>query len=370
MKPALKRCLLPILSLFTLLVNNANADQIDDFIHQTMVNKGIPGLQLAIVKAGKIVKTGHYGYANLQDQVKVHKDTVFPINSMTKAFTGVALMQLIEQGKLTLDEPIGKHLPALPQQWHSLTTRQLLAHTTGHPKILSGHNIDLIAGNEPQAAWEKVQTLSMLFPTNTQFDYNQTGYIVLGQLIDKLSGQPFNQFITQQQLEPLKLTKTARAGFAYFEVVVPHQARQYAQARNGDYLTMQGTFAPMLRTAAGMSASAEELARYTIALQQGKLFDKPDSLKTLWTPAKLNNGKTAGFNKMQNGYAMGWQVIERAKHRAIAASGGDAVTMIVYPEDDLTIVVLTNRLGSNPINFVDEIAGFYFPEMKRINSPS
>lgn len=345
----------------------AQADDIDEFLLKTMVEKNIPGLQIAIVKKNKIIKTGHYGLSNIQDSVAVKDNTVFPINSMTKLFTGVAIMQLVEQNKLYVTDKISQHLTDLPKEWNELTVKQLLAHTSGLPDIMSGHYVDLIADGSPEKAWDLVQTLPMESETNTRFSYNQTGYILLGKIIDKLSGQPFVDFITENQLRKIDMTITEQAGFSYFQFVIPNQARQYLFGRSGKLENLQGEFAPFLRTAAGMSSTAIELAQYAIALQQRKILSEYSSLQALWSPAILKNGNTAGFSSLENGYALGWQVLARPKHPGVSASGANANTLVIYPEDDLTIVVLTNLIGGLPIQFVDEIAGFYIPEMKEVN---
>lgn len=343
------------------------ADEIDDFIEKQMASRNIPGLQLAIVRDNKIVKTGHYGYSNLQDSIKVSDNTLFPINSMTKAFTGVAIMQLVEQGKIAVDDPVSKHLSDLPQAWRAVTIKQLLAHTSGLPLIMSGHFAELIPAKSPEDAFEQTRSLPMRSEPNTRFEYNQTGYILLGQIIDKHAGMPFVEFITQQQLNKVPMPLTAGAGFGQSQYIVKNQARQYFYGPEGRLENYLGGYAPMLRTAAGMSASATELASYSIALRQGKLFKTKESLDTLWQPARLNNGKTAGFNQLENGYAMGWQTWHREQHPAISASGGNASSMVIYPEDDLTIIVTSNKLGSSPVRFIDEIAGFFIPQMKAVN---
>jgi tetratricopeptide (TPR) repeat protein len=116
-----------------------------------------------------------------------------------------------------------------------------------------------------------------------------------------------------------------------------------------------------------MTSSARELALWTIALQTGTLFDKKDSLKKLWQPHLLINGETAGFNRLINGYALGWPIINRTAHPAAAAIGADRSALVVYPQDNLSIVVLTNLSGSLPSTFIDEIAGFYIADMKAEN---
>ncbi|WP_196138707.1 serine hydrolase [Aliikangiella sp. G2MR2-5] len=335
---------------------SSQADQTDELIGKLMAERNIPGLQLAVVKNGKIIKTGNYGQSNLQDKIAVQSNTLFPINSMTKAFTGVALIQLVEKGLLSIDDPIGKHLPNLPEKWKTLKIKQLMAHTSGLPKILSGRLVDLIVLGDQDASWEKVQKLPFISEPNTEFFYNQTGYVVIGKIIDKYVEKGFPEFITEKQFNVVGMDLTAKAGFDYLEYVVPNQARQYLFAGENKYKNFYGEFPYIMRTAAGMSSTASELAQFLIALESGKLVG---NLNLLWTPVTLNNGKTGGFNDFENGYAMGWQVIDRPKHRAISASGGNAVTMIHYPEDHVSVVVLTNLIGALPIQFVDKIAEQY-----------
>ncbi|NRA59532.1 MAG: beta-lactamase family protein [Psychrobium sp.] len=221
-------CSLLILSSLFAAPSYANTtNEVDELVNQIIEQRKIPGLQLAIIKNGEIIKLQGYGQSNVQDAVKVSNDTVFPINSMTKLFTGVAIMQLAQAGKLNVDDAIGTHLPELPAKWHHLTIKQLLSHASGLPNILSGRQIDLIANNNPKAAWELVQTLPMKSSVNSQFSYNQTGYVVLGKIIDKLAQQPFNDFIIEQQLQKVGMPATANAGFGYLTYVVQNQARQY-----------------------------------------------------------------------------------------------------------------------------------------------
>jgi CubicO group peptidase (beta-lactamase class C family) len=342
------------------------ADEIDDFLRAEMLERKIPGLQLAVVKNGKIVKTASYGLANIQDAVAVDDDTVFTINSMTKAFTGVAIMQLVEQGKLKLDVGISEYLTDLPEAWRSLTIRQLMSHTSGLPAIL-GNWAKLIGGPGFDSAWALVQKKPMDFKPDTRFKYNQTNYVLVGKIIDKFSEMPFAEFITKNQLVKVGMKQTADAGFTHFEAVIPNQARAYTYMKTGQLTNLTADFAPALRTAAGMTSSAKELALWAIALQTGKLFDKNDSLEKLWQPNLLTNGNTAGFNQLVNGYALGWPMINRAEHPAAASLGGDRSALVIYPQDKLSIAVLTNLTGSLPSLFIDEIAGFYIPQMKAEN---
>lgn len=200
----------------------APTDSVDLLVQQAMRQLRIPGLQLAVVRHGQLVKLGNYGLANVQDSVPVTGQTRFFLNSITKAFVGVAVMQLVEAGKLDLDAPIGRYQPELPATWHPATVRQLLTHTSGLPDILPEDA--LVTENNEAAAWQQVQQQPLEFKPGEQFAYNQTNYLLLGRLITQLSGQPFAEYIQQRQLNVVGMPRTS---FGDAHNVVPHLSRGY-----------------------------------------------------------------------------------------------------------------------------------------------
>lgn len=340
----------------------AQSDSIDIFLSNEMQKKNIPGLQLAIVRNGEIVKLGNYGWANIQDSIPVTENSVFPINSITKAFTGVAILQLMEKGKINLDAGISDYLDSLPVFWKNITVKQLLSHISGIPDIMPGSK--LISPEDEEASWKKVQMLPLDFKAGEEFRYNQTNYLLLGKIIDKYSGLPFPEFITMNQLQKAGMPLTR---FADFYDIIPNSARGYSYFRNGKLTNVFEEVPPFLRTATGMSSTAKELARWVIALQDNRLLATDSSLSILWTPARLNNGELGGFSALLNGYALGSPVASRAEHPAIAAIGGGRSGLFIYPKDNMSIIVLSNLQGASPESFMDEIAGFYIPEMKESN---
>jgi len=343
----------------------AQADSIDVFVKAQMDGRKIPGLQLAIVRHGKIIKTGNYGLANVQDSIAVSNQTLFTINSITKAFTGVAILQLVEAGKLKLDAPVSAYLPDLPEPWRPVTILQLLSHTSGIPLILDEEESVLIAPTVEEA-WKKLLLLPMDFKPGEGFRYSQTNYLLLGRIIDKLSGMPFTEFIIKEQLEKVGMPKTIKAGFGANKDIVANAAGGYRYA-GGKLINMFFSLPSALQTAAGMSSTAKEMADWVIALQNMQLLRQRSSLDLLWTPALLNNGQTAGFNSLLNGYAVGWPVVIRSSHPAAAAVGGGRSALFVYPGDNLSIIVLTNLAGGSPEGFIDELAGLFMPDMKEAN---
>ncbi|HEY0060256.1 MAG TPA: serine hydrolase [Flavisolibacter sp.] len=365
MSDFLKKALFAFLLLPLTYSVHGQADSIDLFVQHQMQQRGIPGLQLAIVRNGQVIKTGNYGLANVQDSIPVTDKTVFTINSITKAFTGVAIVQLMESGKLKLHAPVSEYLPDLPQSWKGVTVQQLLSHTSGIPDIVDEEESVMITP-DPDQAWEKVVALPNDFKPGEKFRYNQTNYLLLGRIIDKLSGMSFQEFITREQLAKAGMSKTIRSGFGATKDIVPNGASSYQYAR-GKLNNMFFSFPSFLQTAAGMSSTAQELAAWIIALQKGQLFANLSSITALWKPALLNNGGIGGFSSLLNGYAAGWPVIKRAEHPALAPVGGGRSALFVYPDDALSIIVLTNLSGGMPDVFIDELAGFFIPDMKEAN---
>ena len=148
----------------------AQNDSIDGFIESQMTLRKIPGLQLAIVKNNELVKLKSYGLANIEDAIAVDNETVFSINSITKAFVGVSVMQLVEQGKLDLNVEISTYLTDLPKTWKSLTLKQLFTHTSGLPIIMNKDTGDLISAEGIESSWELAKTLPMTSEPNTKFE--------------------------------------------------------------------------------------------------------------------------------------------------------------------------------------------------------
>jgi CubicO group peptidase (beta-lactamase class C family) len=354
--------LIIISSLATILAQTAEVEAI---VKREMKERHIPGLQVAVVQHDKIVLLKSYGIANIQNSVAVNNQNIFAINSCTKAFTGVAIMQLVEEGKIELSAPVSQYLNDLPRDWQPITITQLLTHISGLPDILnvfnpSTHGLGEL-GNEG-AAWEKVKTMPMQFPTGEQFSYNQTNYVLLGKIIDTLSGKPFAQMFRERQFQIVGMSKTL---FGDSRDVIPNFAPTYSykktidgQVLNEPMLTnMYAEFPLFQRTASGLNSTAEDMAKWIIALQQDKLLKTKAALNALWTAGSYNNG-------LPTQWTLGWGFTKfRAKHKAVGMTGGGRSAFLVYPDDELAIVVLTNLAGGSPEDFIEELAGCYNPDI-------
>jgi CubicO group peptidase (beta-lactamase class C family) len=340
--------------------SEAQAASVRAYLRSEMRHRGIPGLQVAVVRHGRLVLLGAYGVAYLQYAVPVTHQTVFPICSITKAFTGVAMMQLVERGQLDLTAPVSNYLDGLPAPWQVVTIRQLLSNMSGIPNIIDNNSGVLVGGGGEDAAWAWVQAQPMSFAPGERFDYSQTNYVLLGKIIDKLSGEPFIRFFTERQFQVAQMSRT---GFGDSRDVVRDKAQCYgydyaSPTPGGKLRNNYESFPPFRRTASGMNSTAEDLARWIIALQQGRILKKKASLTTLWTQVAFNNGQLGQW-------ALGWGVVlNRPMHRAVGMTGGGRAAFYLYPDDDLAVVILTNLAGGWPEELIDPVASYYIPKMR------
>jgi CubicO group peptidase (beta-lactamase class C family) len=333
-----------------------------------MEQRRIPGLQLAVVREGRIVCLQALGLSNVEHQVPVTPESVFSINSMAKAFTGVALMQLVEAGQLDLGAPVSRYLDGLPESWRPVTVRQLATLSSGVPEMMfynSDSTIGLIGGGGEKEAWEAAYALPMEFAPDRGYAYSQTNYALLGKIIDRLSGKPFTESIAERQFAVAGMSHTR---YADDRDLIPNRANTYACIHaTGDaadtIYNSHLNWPPILRTAAGLHSTAEDLAHWIIALQRGSLLEQASSLETLWTPAPLHDGRPGIWG-------IGWIVAQRATGRVGTPGGGAKAQIALYP-DGLAVILLTNLLGAFPehlsvpagdpvdLAFIDPIARYF-----------
>ncbi|UCJ08315.1 serine hydrolase [Chitinophaga pendula] len=320
----------------------------------------IPGMQVAVIKQGKIVHLSAYGMANVPFSVPVTTKTLFPINSSTKCFTGIAIMQLVEAGKIKLDDAATKYLEDLPEAWRTITVRQLLTHTSGLPDIVDGDSGKMIAEGEDSIALQQVKKMPLRFLPGERSEYNQTNYVLLGQMIERISGKPFTSFIEQGQFVPANLTQS-RFGDSHDVVPGMTEIYSYKYNRNGIWRRSAALkhvfeeFALITRPAAGINSTAGEIAQWMIALLDEKFINKI-SLQTMWAPVSHTDGSLAPR-------ALGWSVSGNGQHPAVSGSGGMRSAFSYYTNEKVGVIILTNLRGANPERFIEQVAGFYIPQL-------
>jgi CubicO group peptidase (beta-lactamase class C family) len=346
------------------------AEQVGRYLSAHMAALKIPGLAIAVVKDGRIVLLGHYGTASVEFGVPVTDQTVFSINSVTKAFTGVAAMRLVEQGRLDLGAPVGQYLAGLPESWRPVTIRQLLSHQSGLPDLMRAPTVETDAA----AAWAWLQTRPPLFQPGERFHYCQTNYTLLQRVVNQLEGRAPDAVLAGAQLALAGMDQTA---FGDAQAVLANRAPTYRWSPNGpkilgypapgatvpDTLTVATErFLPFRRASSGLNSTVRDLARWMVALQDHRLLTEA-SLRTLWTPVAFKDGHPGQWG-------LGWQVQARGTHRAVGMTGGGRAALAIYPDDGVAVAVLTNLAGAYPEDLLDKIASLYAPALALSGVPA
>lgn len=339
----------------------SQVDKVDIAIKDLMHKNKIVGLQLAVIKDNVIIKTSHYGLATIEDSIAVDSQTVFSINSIVKAFTGVAIMQLVENGKLNLDEPISKYLDKLPKTWQNITVKQVATHKSGLPEIWDSEGNMLSENSE--TLFQKMQKFPLIFKPGEELRDNQANYLLLGMIIEKISGQSFEKYIIENEFKKAGMKNSIKAGMGDFYNIINHSAKPYSYFRNGVLTNVYQPIPSNLYPAAGIYSTATEMAQWVIALQSHQLINA-ENLKTLCEPIQLNNGKTYETNDFLNRSSIGFSTTSRTKNPVLALLGGNRNALYIYPKDNVSVVILTNLVGSHPENFIEEIANLYITEEK------
>jgi CubicO group peptidase (beta-lactamase class C family) len=331
-------------------------DPIDHYIHSEMARRHIPGLALLVIRDGKIVRAQGYGFANLEHQVPVRPETIFQSGSMGKQFTATAVMMLVEEGKIGLDDSITKYFPDAPPAWKPVTIRQLLSHTAGfgdYPK-----DFNLQQDRSEGDMLKVVESQALAFTPGTSWAYSNLGYVTLGILIHRVSGQFYGHFLQERVFRPLGMTSTRIISELD---IIPNRAAGYQWVK--DEWKNQDWVAPSLNTTADGSLyfNILDLAKWDAALDTEKLL-KRSSLELMWTPVKLSNGRPNS-----DGYGFGWRMDSVRGHRVIEHAGqwqGFNTNISRYPDDKLTVVVLTNLAHCEPQEITHGVAGLYVPELR------
>jgi CubicO group peptidase (beta-lactamase class C family) len=327
--------------------------KVNDYIKAEMARQRIPGLSLAVIRDGQIILAKGYGLANVEHQVPVKPETIFQSGSMGKQFTATAVMMLVEAGKLNLSDPITKFFTEAPAAWNRITVRHLLTHTAGttdYPR-----DFDFRLDYTEDELLKRATAIPLVFQPGEKWSYSNLGYLLLGILIHKVSGQFYGDFLQERVFRPLGMT-TAR--IISEADIVPNRAAGYRLVKGE--LKNQEWVSPSLNTTAdgALYLTVYDMAKWDAALYTEKLV-KNSSLLQMWTRVKLNDGKTAP-------YGFGWSLNEVRGHRLIEHGGawqGFKSQIARYVDDKLTVVVFANLSQANQGRIAHGVAAIYNPEL-------
>ncbi|MEJ0089438.1 MAG: serine hydrolase domain-containing protein [Limisphaerales bacterium] len=335
---------------------NCLADQVDDLIKDEIAKHQIPGLALEVVQQGKQVKTAAYGFANLEWNVPATPETIFEIGSVTKQFTAVCIMLLAEEGKLSLDDKISKYLKNTPANWNDITIRQLLGHTSGIKNYTGMDGYELSRHLTQEQFIAKIGEVPTMFPPGEKFSYSNSGYNLLGFIIENVSGEKYWDFLTEKILRPLNMSTTTNREPSR---ILKLRAAGYEQSKTNGLVNRDVDYTDLF-SAGEIVSTLGDLMKWNAALDSEKLL-KNSSKEQMWTSGTLNNGTLTG-------YGFGWFLNPLNGHKNIGHSGstsGFSASNQRFPDDGLTIVVLCNSGEDGTATRVAKaVAGIYLTDKK------
>ncbi len=346
-----------LISLFTVLFTATAAvaaDDIDTYVGGFIKRHNIPGMAIAVVKDGKLVKAAGYGMANLELSVPADKDSLFEIGSISKQFTAEAVMMLVEEGTLALGDPVSKYLPDAPAAWAKITIANLLTHTSGLRDWEAAGILSYRREYSPKEYIDLIAAQPLDFQPGAHWAYTNSSYPLLGLVIERVSGKPFEQFVTERIFRAAAMP-TAR--FRHPEQIVPGRASGYVdvkgELRNGEPLR-PGIIAPN----GGIMASAIDMAAWDAALFSGRLL-KPATVQQMMSMVRLNDNTTGASGMAW--FADDFHGHPFALHNG-STLGGYSAVVYHYTKDKLGIAVLCNIDRWNAVNVAAQhIAGLVVP---------
>ena len=327
---------------------------VDAFIKAEMEKQKIPGVSLAVARDGKPLIVKGYGFANVEHQVPVKPETIFQSGSVGKQFTAMAVMMLVEEGKIGLDDKISKYLGEVPEAWANVTVRHLLTHTGGltdYPR-----EFDFRKDYTEDDLLKQAKEVPTAFAPGEKWEYSNLGFVTLGIIVHKVSGKFYGDFLKERVFTPLGMT-TARV--ISEADIVPNRAAGYV-LRQGE-LKNQGWVSPSLNTTAdgALYLTVLDMMKWDEALASGKLISKA-GYDAMWSPVKLNDGRT-------HPYGFGWGVRTLNGKRVIEHGGawqGFKAHIARYPDNKLTVIVFANLAQANQGRLANGVAAIVDSELK------
>ena len=322
--------------------------QIDTYI-STQYTSDTPGVSVLVAKNGKAIYSNAFGIANLETGLKADPKNVFEIGSITKQFTAVAILMLVEQGKLSVDDNITKYIPDYPTQGKTITVHHLLNHTSGIQSYTGMARFKTLARTDmtPTALIDTFKNEPMEFDPGTQFKYNNSGYILLGHIIEVISGTSYENFIQANIFDTVGMTNSYYGSMAK---LIPNRARGYSETetgyRNADYLSLTLPYA-----AGSIMSTTSDLLKWQNAISANTLI-KRNTLENAINGSTLTSGEVIS-------YGYGWIKGDLNGSATVEHSGGIfgySSNGIYLPEEDVYVIGLTNCDCGNVGDIVSNVA--------------
>lgn len=318
--------------------------EVDQYMQGQMVEQGIPGMTLVVVRDGTVVYGKGYGYADRETARPVKPEDRFEIGSISKSFAATAIMLLVEEGKLSLDDKLDKFIGPVPAQWSAITIRHLLDHTSGLPEYPDDRTFDDLFANKTLGEDEmlaRFKTASLISEPGAKFRYSNVAYDIVGILVRRVMGKGYFDFLQERVFTPL--------GMHSARLVAPKPGRadsavgyEFKDGKPVPYAPTDAMSVYLGMAASGIELSAMDMAKWDAALYSDKIL-KQSTLNLMWTNSSYITAGNA--NNAPIYYGLGWELRTQNGKRWVYHSGGMpgfVTDFMRYPDQKLTIIVFTN----------------------------
>lgn len=332
-------------------------DEVDLWVNTHMATKHIPGLALAVVQHGQVVKEAFYGASNVETNTAVNEQTVFEIASMTKQMVCAAMLLLQEDGKLSLHDRLSLYLDDLPATWQAITLVQLMNHTSGLRDDWDEPTSYFFQYNTNDLLVKAQQEHPLLFTPGEGFNYS-SGPFFLGLVIEKVTGNPYSQFLEERIFTPLGMTSTS---VYHHRKIVPGRAAGYrwyqGQLENGEDIPPGAES----RADVGVQTTLADMIKWDRALRDNQLLSS-ESLHAMFSRGMLNSGKSIP-------YGYGWYIYSFRNKWLQEHSGafrtGFSSMIVRFPKDGVEVILLCNLWQAGLTDLATQIASYYLKDFQR-----
>jgi len=348
MKKLLVLLLLPAFSF-------AQKDSTDIIVKQLMEKQKIVGLSMAVIRDGRTIVNKGYGLANAELNVAVTPQTVIRLGSVSKQFFTTAIIKLMEEGKLDMEDSVHKFFPDAPETWRPIQIKHLMSHTSGlqregpaYDNFKIQPDIDII-----RSAYK----LPLVFNTGEKYQYCNLAYFMLAEIIRQVSGMPWEDYIHDKLFVPAGMNNSYLTDFY---TIIPNRANGYMHKKD---TLINATAMYAIRPSGGFLSTSSDMIKWEKAISEKNIILKKENWEKLWQPFIKTSDKATS----KEYYGFGWVIDEYNGHKLIWHGGsntGFRSTYVRFPDDGLSIIILTNTDEANPRAIANALADHYFRKKK------
>lgn len=329
----------------------AQIDSTDIIVKHMMEKQKIVGLSLAVIKNGKPVVNKGYGLANVELNVPVTSETVIRLGSVSKQFFTTAIMKLMQEGKLSIEDSVHKFFPDAPEAWRPVKIKNLMSHTSGLPREGPAYSNSKI---QPDINIIKsAYSLPLVFKPGEKYQYCNLAYFMLAEIIKQVSGMPWQDYIHDKLFIPAGMNNSYLTDFY---LIIPNRADGYMHNKN---TLVNATAMYAIRPSGGFLSTASDMIKWEKAMREEKIILTKDNWEKLWQPfTKISDKADA-----KEYYGFGWVIDEYNGHKLIVHGGANIGFRSVFTRfvnDGLSIIILTNTDEANPRAIANALADYYF----------